>query len=133
LGLDQYARTIPKELVGDIEVDLEQILIIPDDSVIQLTYWRKFNALHGWMQKLYLEKGGANEEFNCATVRLMSEDLDTLESDAHDKTLEPTAGSFFGDSESPFSDEDRDNVLEFIEQARAAIKSDLAVVYSSWW
>jgi hypothetical protein len=85
------------------------------------------------MRRLYLEKGGTNEEFNCATVRLMSADLDALENAANEKTLKPTSGFLFGNSDTPFSDADRDNVLDFIEQARAAIKSHLAVVYSSWW
>lgn len=132
MGLDMYVRTIPNSLVGDIEVDLSENLIIPDKSFTDLAYWRKFNALHAWMKNLYLEKGGESEEFNCNTVRLLEADLDFLEEEAINKTLAPASGFFFGDQEE-FSDGDKEEVLKFVEQARQALEADLAVVYHSWW
>ena len=95
-------------------------------------YWRKFNHLHGWMERLYREKGGVSEDFNCDTVRLMPEDLDRLESMAKSKALTPTAGFFFGSGE-PFDDDDKEEVLSFITRAREAIEQGYAVFYSSWW
>lgn len=84
------------------------------------------------MHKLYAAKGGKDEEFNCNSVSLESEDLNQLEADAIAKTLTPTEGFFFGPS-NPFSDDNRDEILEFIKVARRAIAKGLVVVYYSWW
>lgn len=98
----------------------------------EFAYWRKFNHLHGWMEKLYREKGGEAQSFNCVTVRLMPEDLDRLESMARMKALAPTEGFFFGGLEI-FSDDDREAVLEFVTKSRNAINDGYAVFYDSWW
>lgn len=93
-------------------------------------YWRKFNHLHGWMEKLYREKGGESESFNCCSVRLMPEDLDRLEQEA--SGLEAKEGFFFGH----YGPMDADDVLEvvtFVNKARDAIKAGYAVYYDSWW
>lgn len=77
------------ELVGDREVDLD---ITNEEGYLlsgsEIAYWRKFNSLHGWMQDLYFKKGGIDPEFNCNTVRLMPEDLDTLQVDAEQKNTQ---------------------------------------------
>jgi hypothetical protein len=95
-------------------------------------YWRKFNHLHGWMEALYRSKGGTSANFNCDTVRLMPDDLDRLESMATLKAMPPTAGFFFGGME-PFSDDDKQEVIDFVQKARQAISESYAPVYSSWW
>lgn len=95
-------------------------------------YWRKFNALHGWMRDLYERKGGKDPEFNCNTVRLMPEDVAELEQAAMSKTLAPVPGFFFG-GQDEFSDEDRDDVLAFCAKCRVAFDSGKAVFYNSWW
>jgi hypothetical protein len=95
------------------------------------SYWRKFNHLHGWMEQLYFQKGGT-QEFNCTTVRLMPEDLERLESLARMKAMAPAEGFFFGAYE-PFDDEDRTEVLTFVNKAREAIKDGYAILYYSWW
>jgi hypothetical protein len=92
-------------------------------------YWRKFNNLHGWMERLYTAKGGT-ECFNCEYVRLMPEDLDKLAKEC--KTLRPTQGFFYGSYED-MAPEDVKDVKDFIKKARAAIKDGMAVLYSSWW
>ena len=134
MGLDMYCYVAPVLLTGDLQVDLK---ITDDDGelleVKEFAYWRKFNSLHGWMRNLYIKKGGKDPEFNCNTVRLMPEDLDKLQTDAEQKKLIPTSGFFFGNTESPFSDGDRDAVLEFVEEARKAIDNNLAIVYDSSW
>ena len=85
MGLDMYAFSVSAQDAGDNVVDLER----GDESgntlinSTELFYWRKFNALHGWMEQLYRAKGGTAESFNCNTVRLTSEDLDKLERDAN--------------------------------------------------
>ena len=96
-------------------------------------YWRKFNNLHGWMERLYREKGGASADFNCDTVRLEPEDLDRLERDAKaGDNLEPQAGFFFGSMEM-LTVEDQEEILEFVARARTAQAEGMAIFYSSWW
>ena len=92
-------------------------------------YWRKHPDLHGWMEKLYRTKGGEDPSFNCNSVRLMAEDLDALEAAIKNTALPHTTGFFFGES----TPEDRDDDLEFIGRARAAIAEGDAVYYDSWW
>lgn len=96
-------------------------------------YWRKFNILHGWMERLYREKGGTQESFNCTTVRLDPADLDRLEADARSgENLPVTKGFFFGGDEA-FDVEDREEILNFIERAGEAQDAGLVVLYNSWW
>ena len=137
MGLDQYAYRINAGILNDNDqIDLNDKLN-PDKHTSNIAdhdfaYWRKFNALHGWMEQLYRSKGGT-KEFNCTQVRLMPEDIARLESMALAKALVPVAGLFFGDSDSPFSDEDKDEVLEFVKKAKEALATGDAVVYDSWW
>jgi len=163
MGLDMYAYLVKQEIVGDLVVDITEDLIadkcslLPEfagvavgdtdwkkrDSVLQkakalgivdteFAYWRKFNNLHGWMEKLYRENLGTRESFNCVGVRLLPSDLCKLETAALAKSLEPTPGFFFG-SQEPMSDDDKENVLEFVKRAGAAIEEGYAVIYTSWW
>lgn len=102
--------------------------IIDDD----FAYWRKFNHLHGWMEKLYYYKGGKADSFNCVNVRLTEQDLDVLQKQAEAMSLKPTEGFFFGTYEE-FSEDDKYAVLEFVNKAREAISNGYAVFYDSWW
>jgi len=125
MGLDMYAFSVPQELVGDEEVDFQS------DDQEQLFYWRKFNALHGWMEDLYRSKGGTKDDFNCTTVRLDLKDLDRLEMDASNNKLVPRSGFFFGSQD--IYPEDMETVPEFVAKAREAITEGKAVFYDSWW
>lgn len=126
MGLDMYAFTVPAEWAGDTETDYR---CDADRSTDELYYWRKFNALHGWMEKLYRDKGGQRESFNVTSVRLNAEDLDRLEREAGD--LKPVAGFFFG--EQTIYPEDLESVTDFITKARQALADGKAVFYDSWW
>lgn len=134
MGLDMYAFTADASVIGDQEVDV--VFYDKEGNPLiartELAYWRKFNNLHGWMHDLYNEKGGEDPQFNCNNVRLLPEDLDRLEELAKAKALEPVSGFFFGPEE-VMTDEDRDEVLDFISKAREAIAQDKAVFYDSWW
>lgn len=130
MGLDMYAYTCSAESAGDSQVDFDMEKLTNLNRYF--AYWRKFNNLHGWMHSLYNSKGGKDPDFNCSTVRLMPEDLDKLESLSKLKVMPPTNGFFFGASEE-FTDDDRDEVLKFISNARDAIQDGRAVIYDSWW
>ena len=121
-----YAFTVPAEWAGDTDTDYTPDA---DRKTTELFYWRKFNALHGWMEDLYRTKGGAKASFNCTTVRLTSEDLDRLEREAN--SLQPVAGFFFG--EQTVYPEDLESIADFIAKAREALDYGKAVFYDSWW
>lgn len=126
MGLDMYAYRVSKEhVVNDFEFNTNQ------DPVDDMAYWRKFNALHGWMERLYRERGGPKESFNCAPLRLYLEDLDKLQRDIGENNLQPTEGFFFGSQE--IYPEDVADAMKFIFDAREVIKQGDAVYYDSWW
>ena len=138
MGLDMYAYKVNAGILNDTDqVDFQSKLFNDGHAVdgvdTDFAYWRKFNILHGWMERLYVEKGGSAESFNCVPVRLMPEDLDRLERDCmRGDNLTPTAGFFFG-GDAPFDVDDRFEIQEFIAKARAAIAEGCAVCYDSWW
>lgn len=124
-GLDMTAVKVKG---GSISKPVD--FVLPDDSnAEELHYWRKHPNLHGWMERLYHEKDGQEQNFNCCPVQITLEDLDTLEKDVTNKDLPETSGFFFGES----SDEDQADDLEFIEKARQAINNGHDVYYTSWW
>lgn len=133
MGLDMYAFTLSAKNAGDNVVDLKR----NDDygnalfESEELFYWRKFNALHGWMEDLYRMKGGTAVSFNCNTVRLDAKDLDRLEMDTGNNKLVPINGFFFG--EQTIYPEDLESVTAFIAKARKALADGKAVYYDSWW
>ena len=126
MGLDMYAYRVKKEhAISDFEYESDQ------DPAEDLAYWRKFNALHGWMEDLYRFKGGDKESFNCVGVRLTLEDLNMLEEDLRDNQLEPRSGFFFG--EQTIYPEDIEATEKFIVDAKQAIADGFEVYYDSWW
>ena len=94
-------------------------------------YWRKFNALHGWMEQLYENKGGTSV-FNCRTVRITEDDLNALEKAVRNDELEPTPGFFFGATDK-IQETHLEQLKKFIDKARAAFQQGKAVFYDSWW
>lgn len=126
MGLDMYAFTVDTTTVGDGVTD-----VALGDNAVQISYWRKFNALHGWMEDLYRLKGGSKDSFNCTTVRLTANDLDRLEMDAGQNKLVPRNGFFFGSQE--IYPEDLESVADFVKVARQSIAEGKAVFYDSWW
>ena len=132
MGLDMYAFTVSAKDAGDNVVDLETNYGTDNEvEKTELFYWRKFNALHAWMQDLYRAKGGTAEVFNCNTVRLDAKDLDRLEMDTGNNKLVPINGFFFG--EQTLYPEDIESVATFIAKAREALADGQAVYYDSWW
>ena len=126
MGLDMYAFSVDVEVARGGVTD-----VALGDNAEQISYWRKFNALHGWMEDLYRQKGGSKESFNCTTVRLTANDLDRLEMDTGNNKLVPVNGFFFGVQE--IDSEDLESVATFIKVARQALADGKAVFYDSWW
>lgn len=133
MGLDMYAFTVSAADAGDNVVDLKRYddndnELFPKEEIY---YWRKFNALHGWMEQLYRDKGGTEKDFNCNTVRLTDVDLRRLEQDVINGELKPVEGFFFGSLY--IYPEDIESVAVFIAKARQALAEGKAVYYDSWW
>jgi hypothetical protein len=95
----------------------------------EIFYWRKHPNLHGWMEQLYIRRGGTNPDFNCSTLLLTSEDIDALEAALDAKALPFTEGFFFGES----TPEDEEDDRRFIAIARETLAAGNAVAYHAWW
>ena len=98
MGLDQFAwRVKAEDAIGNFEIAKEE-----DGSgskVEEFFHWLKHHDLHGWFERLYRNKGGPAESFNCIPVRLTTVDLDALQHDLLNGTLPETTGFFFGNQE----------------------------------
>ena len=95
----------------------------------ELAYWRKHPNLHGWMDRLWRERGGESD-FNGDELELTAEDLDNLEYDVENNRLPPTSGFFFGEGADDYYKQDD---LKFIQEARAEMFLGLKVFYNSSW
>ncbi len=114
MGLDMLAKT--KDAEGN-------------DLNSNLAFWRKHPNLHGWMEALYREKGGTEEQFNCIEVELTQEDLLRLQQDLLGQKLPEKSGFFFGRSRPEYIEGD----LLFVAKALFAISQGQRVFYDSWW
>ena len=153
MGLDMYAFCTQKTNIEDVKKDFFSSLV-KDSQEEEFFYWRKHPALHGWMEKKFLEKVLESDEklnqdeatFNNIYMKLDKEDLLHLEKDLKDFNLPwDTSGFFFG-SDNPqtlnLSKEQKkkhfeniiSNDLEFVEKALQKIdEEDLVVLYYSSW
>ena len=122
MGLDMFAYTTSEAPMHPVDFPTPQ-------AAIELYYWRKHPDLHGWMEQLYRDKGGAADTFNCVTVALDPADLDRLEADIRAGRLPCTEGFFFGASDGTEAEGD----LAFVRNAREALCAGLTVFYTSWW
>ena len=95
----------------------------------ELAYWRKHPNLHGWMERLWRDRGGEGD-FNGDELELTAEDLDNLEYDVQNNRLPPTSGFFFGEGADDYYKQDD---LKFIQEARAEMFLGLKVFYNSSW
>ena len=129
MGLDQYAYTAAKN---------NQYREFYDNGNVsepkEIAYWRKHPNLHGWMEKLWVEKGypggSAEDMFNGIELELTWEDLDRLKYAVENGELPGTTGFFFGDNSDDYY---RAEDLKFIQEAKADLFVGLRVFYNSSW
>ena len=62
MGLDMFAYTTLENPAGSVDFKVGE--------ATEIHYWRKHPNLHGWMEKLYRDKGGSQESFNCVNLQL---------------------------------------------------------------
>ena len=133
-GLDMYAYRMrefkpsnPVDFQGEID------FLVENDGTIhkpeEFFNWRKHPNLHGLMEKIYREKGGKENHFNCTPVQLTQEDLDRIGALVIDDELPITEGFNFGKS----SDKMKEKDIEFLEKASQALKEGFTIWYDSWW
>ena len=131
MGLDMYAYVAKKK--DELKEYYETYDYDKDTSAVpkprELAYWRKHPNLHGWMHKLWNEKGHSGD-FNGDELELTAEDLDRLEFVVEKGKLPATSGFFFGnDADSHYKVDD----LKFIQAARAELLIGEKVFYNSSW
>lgn len=136
MGLDMYAFKTHKDNVasGTDEDGAKIVEIIDSDECVELKYWRKFNALHGFFENYWREVLGNDGEFNCVPVEIDEDVLQLLEQAVKDKALVPVTGFFFGSQEA-LDEDDYEDVSDFIAKVREVHKKepDYIVLYDSWW
>ena len=143
MGLDMYAYVAAKagqqnEFYDGAEFDKDKGDFVNPKTTKprEIAYWRKHPNLHGWMEQLWIRKGGSNEDsawgtnFNGIELELTHEDLDELERAVTHNQLPATRGFFFGDGADDYY---REQDLEFIKNARAELFFGLKVFYNSSW
>lgn len=124
MGLDMFAKATKPSNIN------EDGTIKDWDEPEEIFYWRKHHDLHGWMEKLYREKGGTNL-FNYEEVWLEEEDLERLRKDIIEGNLPPTTGFFFGNN--PPDEESNQRDLTFIECAKEYLNKGYKVFYYGSW
>jgi hypothetical protein len=135
MGLDMYAYAAAragqrKEYWDSAELDpatREYVGAVSQPR--EIAYWRKHPNLHGWMHRLWNQKG-FDGDFNGDELELTREDLDWLEQDIIEGNLPGTSGFFFGNDADDYY---RENDLKFIREARAELFLGLRVFYNSSW
>jgi len=132
MGLDMYAFSIPANepiRVASTDPDYE---FERNPNSQETMYWRKNNALHGWMEILAEERLGISAgEFNCEYLKLEAEDLLRLIADIEGDKLKPNQGFFFGAQS--YSEEEKAEDIGWAREALKLIESGLDIYYSSWW
>lgn len=143
MGLDMYAYVATRagqqsEFYDGAEFDetLREFVNPKVSKPREIAYWRKHPNLHGWMEQLWLRKGGSNEgsewgtNFNGIELELTAEDLDELERVVKKRKLPATSGFFFGDNADQYYYKQD---LDFVREARAEMFMGLKVFYNSSW
>lgn len=132
MGLDQYAFVKMKQTKQE---QLRDYLTGKVNDLVRITYWRKHNALHGWMADLYESRGNENE-FNCELLQLFEEDILKLKEDIAKGNLKERSGFFFGSTDY-MSDYLNTSYYEtdcqFIEEALMHLKDGDEVFYSAYY
>jgi len=125
MGLDQYAHKVKRKYAPTTKTSTVR--------TTEFFYWRKHNALHGWMENLHRSRQEiSSDDFNGVAVKLEEKDLDKLEQDVMTFNLPQTVGFFFG-ADSVGDEDQKEETLEFIKKARKALAEGFEVEYNSWW
>lgn len=126
MGLDQHAFKVSPEGATAIEQKGNLYSLTPEqetlawESMQEIAYWRKHANLQRWFTNL-----SGKEDINQSVVFVDETILDNLENDVRGNNLPLGVGFFWGKSR----DDEAQNDLEFIKNARQAIKQGYKVFY----
>ena len=123
MGLSQYIYVTEKTKLKDNGTDLADYDAIRDDK--EFFEWRKHWDLHGFLEQVYLEKGG-KEPATWDVVQLTEKDIDDLKYALDKNELPWNKKCFFWDDSPEFKQEQTN---EFVDKAKLfyaaqAMKSD---------
>ena len=121
MGLDQYAK--------QVKSDYNHETLTETTVKTEIAYWRKHNALEGYMSELDPTQTTDQGEFNCKNLGLEGDDLDTLEAVIKSGKLPTDSFLDYPNDSKEYKEAD----LEFIEKARKSIDKGYEIEYSSWW
>jgi len=133
MGLDQIAYTTAQETR---EERVNRMLTNEPVKTEEVSYWRKHNALHGWMEDLYIARYGNDKDFNCEPLQLTADDLIQLNQDIDNGLLVEREGFFFGSNNYMMNYVDSEDYIadkEFIRKGLELLKQDRDLYYVSWY
>ena len=112
---------------------LDQNAYIKDENGQQesIQYWRKHNALDGWMEALWRTKGN-DGSWNCSELELTKADIERLEDVVKRDALPETSGFFYG-ADSRQSAYQKKETLKSIIEAKYLLDEGEKVFYSCWF
>lgn len=96
----------------------------------EIKYYRKFNALHGLLDDLYLSRGGS--DMNCVLVNVNLEDVNLIKEHCLNKTLEPREGFFWG-SQDPVTDEEYEELYNLTILMEEMLSEGWIIGYCGYW
>ena len=132
MGLDMFAFSVPANESIRVASTDPDYKFERKPKAEEIMYWRKNNALHGWMDTLAEERLGISAwEFNCEYLHLTADDLRQLIADIEGDKLKPTQGFFFGAQS--YSEEEKAEDIGWAKEALRLIESGLDIYYYSWW
>ena len=166
MGLDAFATVVysSQDDVNDLlsTENTQQYLQLDNNNIptneADFAYWRNFNHLQYWMEQLFYQKGGSDEnDFNGDYVELSLIDLEKLWYDANLEQLDLLHNTLFKekdyltypeqieskifldinieqmDNSSVLYKENLDKLKDFILEAKEYIKQGNEVFYFSSW
>lgn len=108
---------------GEIETDEKY-------AMEEIKYYRKFNALHGLLNDLYLNRGGV--DMKCALVNVSLFDINLIREHCLNKTLKPQEGFFWG-RQDPVTDEEYSELLEVVGEMETLFGEGWTIAYCGDW
>ena len=96
----------------------------------EIKYYRKFNALHGLLNDLYLSRGGS--DMNCVLVNVNLEDVNLIKEHCLNKTLEPREGFFWG-RQDPVTDEEHEELYDLTILMKELLSEGWVIGYRGDW
>lgn len=127
MGLDMsfYKLGGVKSISSNGEIETSDKFVMEN-----IAYYRKFNALHGLLNDLYLCRGGS--DMNCVLVNVSLEDVNLIKEHCLNKTLKPQEGFFWG-SQQPVSDVEYEDLYDLTILMEDLISDGWTIGYCGDW